>query len=97
MISFSAEGVANTGREEAVFPSRIICAKNVEKDFKFEAQKPCLPAGRRNSKPNDQSTKIKEKRKLFRTFGHLNFRFVSYFDIRVSDFLDCVRVRSMLT
>jgi hypothetical protein len=41
MISFSAEGVANTGREEAVFPLKIICAKNVEVDrtmSKFKVQ-----------------------------------------------------------
>jgi hypothetical protein len=31
MISFFAEGAANTGREEAVSPSRIICVKNVRK------------------------------------------------------------------
>jgi hypothetical protein len=42
MISFFAKVVVNIRRDEAAFRSKTICAKNVKKNFKFEARNPCL-------------------------------------------------------
>jgi hypothetical protein len=61
-ISFSAEDVANIGREEAVFPSKIMFVRNVKKNFKFKARNPG-EASRKQSiqtSTNAQNTKLKK-------------------------------------